>query len=308
MSEHAVGQVSTMMTTEQSIDVVFGQVKQAIRNKKYYSALRQLSDLSSQYSKEINFLMCLAETQASLKDFTNLLKTQIEIVRQRGVAEDYLNLMRLYYKLNYRNEALDIGLNLQSQNLTAQQDLQLGQLLVKIYLEENDFEGAQETITRISRIQNNDFIQWAQGVIYLNLDQKDKALQAFRQAVAINPNNDQAWVSLGMMHKEMGDDDLHIANIEKAIDINPYNSSALKLLTHNVGKKQDKAQAAFESVRYYLEEHSFDEEISLCHLQMLCQTKQWSIAELEMEKLILDKPHSEMFKNIKKSMFELQTS
>lgn len=305
MSEYVTGheQASSLA----SMDLVFGHVKQSLKNKKYYSALRQLSDMSVKYSKEINFLTCLSETQAALKDFTNLLKTQIEIVRQRGAVGDHLELMQSYYKLNFRNEALDIGLNLQSQKLTTAQEMKLGHMLIKIYLEENDFEGAQEVIAKVARIQMDDFVQWAQGVVYLNSDQKEKAIQAFRHAVELNPDNDQAWVSLGMMHKEMGDEELHMANIEKAIDLNPYNSSALKMLTNSAGKKQDKTEAVFDSVRFYLEEHCFDEEISLCHIQMLCQTKQWSIAELEMEKLILDKPHSEIFKNIKKSMFELQS-
>lgn len=303
MSDIALG----FATSAASMESVFGQVKQALKNKKYYAALRQLSDLSVQHSKDITFLTCLSETQTGLKDFTNLLRTQSEIVRQRGYAEDHLNLMRLYYKLNFRNEALDVGLNLQNQKLSMTQEMQVGELLIKIYLEENDFEGAQETILRLSKFKATDFMYWAQGVILLNLDQKDKAIECFRHAVELNPKNDQAWVSLGMMHKEMGDEDLHVANIEKAIDVNPYNSSALKQLTNSIGRKQDKMEAVFDSVRFYLKEHCFDEDISLCHLQMLCQTKQWSLAEFEMEKLILDQPHSEMFKNIKKSMFDLQT-
>jgi len=294
------------MSERFSADAVFGQVKLALQNKKYYSALRQLSDLSLKYSKEINFLIHLAETQSALKDFNNLLKTQTEIARQRGSVDDHLNLMRLYYKLNFRNEALDVGLHLQMQKLTQAQELQLTLLLVKIYLEENDFEGAQEMLAKASMLPAHDFLAWAQGVIFLNMEQKDKALECFRRAVELNPNNDQAWVSLGMMHKEMGDEELHLANIEKAIDLNPYNTSALKMLTGVMGKKQNKEEAIFESVRFYLEEHCFDEDISLCHLQMLCQTKQWDKAGLEMEKLILDNPRSEMFKNIKKSMLELQ--
>ncbi|MBC7464386.1 MAG: tetratricopeptide repeat protein [Bdellovibrio sp.] len=303
MSDIALG----IAASAASVDSVFGQVNQALKNKKYYAALRQLSGLSIQYSKDITFLTYLSETQKGLQDFTNLLKTHSEIVRQRGHAEDHLNLMRSYYKLNFRNEALDVGLNLQSQKLSVTQEMQVGELLIKIYLEENDFEGAQETILRLSKFKATDFMYWAQGVVLLNLDQKDKALECFRHAVELNPENDQAWVSLGMMHKDMGDDDLHVANIEKAIDVNPYNSSALKQLTNSMGRKQDKMEAVFDSVRYYLKEHCFDEDISLCHLQMLCQTKQWGLAEFEMEKLILDQPHSEMFKNIKKSMFELQT-
>lgn len=296
-----------MMSEQVSVEVAFGQVQNLLKQKKNYAALRQLSAMSLSHSKDIQFLTLMAQTQLALNDLNNLLKTQIEIVRQRGTIEDYIQLMQMYYKLNFRNEALDIGLGLQSKKLTQSEEMQLGKLLVKIYLEENDFEGAQEVIQKMNHQDQDGFMSWAQGVVCLNSDQKDQAIQYFREAVKMNPQNDQAWVSLAMMHKEMGDEDLYLANLEKAIDINPFNTSALKMLTSSVHKKVDKIESAVESVRFYLQEHCFDEEISLCHLQILCQTKQWQAAEFEMEKLILDKPHSEIFKNIKKSMFELQT-
>ncbi|OFZ31596.1 MAG: hypothetical protein A2622_03165 [Bdellovibrionales bacterium RIFCSPHIGHO2_01_FULL_40_29] len=284
----------------------FGQVQKHLGAKKYYAALSHLSSLSLQYSKDIEFLTLLSETQAGLKDFTNLIKTQSEIVRQRGSTQDKISLMRCYYRANQRNHALDVGLELQSQTLSTIEEQVLSKLLVKIFLEENDFEGAQEVITRALMSEADDFLLWAQGIVLLNCDNKERALDYFRKAVQLNPRNDQAWVSLAMMHKDMGDEDLYVANLEKAIDLNPYNAAALKLLAGSTQRKSERVTATFEHLRFYLAEYCFDEDISLCHIQMLCQVKQWDIAELEIEKLLLNEPESQSFKKIKKSMFEAQ--
>ncbi len=295
-----------MMSQVSSFNFVFDQVQQALHTKKPYEALRKLSEISNKCSKDMTYLTLLAKTQIAINDLDSLIKTRQEIVRQRGSNEDQMTLMLAYYQVNLRNQALDVGLQLQAKNMTFTEEQKLCKLLVKIYLEENDFEGAQEVITNSILSESDDFLLWAQGIIYLNADRKDKALDYFRKAVQLNKNNDQAWVSLGMMHKEMGDESLSIANIEKAIDLNPYNTSALKLLTNSTVRNSDKMESAFEHLRYYLAEFCFDEDISLCHVQMLCQLKQWSIAELEVEKLLLHEPQNEAVKNIKKSMFDAQ--
>lgn len=295
-----------MMSQVSVYNFAFGQVEQSLRIKKPFDALRKLSEISNSCSKDVNYLTLLARTQVAIKDFNSLIKTRQEIVRQRGTVEDKMNLMVALYQQNLRNEALDIGLQLLSHSLSFAEEQKLSKMLVKIYLEENDFEGAQEVITNSIVSECDDFLLWAQGIVHLNADRKAQALDYFRKAVQLNKNNDQAWVSLGIMHKEMGDESLSIANLEKAIDLNPYNVSALKLLTHATIKNSEKTESAFDHLRNYLAEFCFDEEISLCHVQMLCQLKRWSMAELEVEKLLLHQPQSEAVKNIKKSMFEAQ--
>ena len=285
-----------------SVEVVFGQVQHSIKTKQYYSALRQLLSVSLVCSKDITFLSYLSETQLALQDFNGLIKTQAELIRQRGSVEDQFNLMRSFYKMNKRNEALDIGLQLQNQDLADSLDRELSHILTKIYLEENDFEGAAEAILKAKFSESDDFLLWAQGVVYLNNDQKFHALEYFRRAVQMNSKNDQAWVSLGLMHKEMGDEDLYLANIEKAIDLNPFNASALKQFSLSAAKNKEKTNSAFERVRFYLSEYCFDEDISLCHIQMLSHIKQWSLAELEIDKLMFHQPENVLFQNIKKSI------
>lgn len=292
------------MSQQISIETVFSQVRQSLSAKKYYSALQQLSSISLTCSKEEKFLMYLAETQQAIKDYQGLIKTQRELVRQRGAITDQIQLMKGYYLLNQRNEALDIGLQLQNQQLSDLQEHELSHLLVKIYLEENDFEGASEVILKSQFSEADDFLLWAQGIIFLNNDQKAKALEYFRRSVQLNAKNDRAWVSLALMHKEMGDEDLFLANLEKAMDLNPYNVLALKLFSQSVRKNSNKMNSAFERVQFYLSEHCFDEDMSLCHIHMLCHSKQWRFAELELEKLMLNEPGNEDFKIMKKSMCE----
>ncbi len=287
-------------------EAAFGQVELFLQTKKPYQALKKLVEISPALSKNIQFLTLLGKTQAAIKDYNGLIKTHQELVHQRGSVSDQLNLMMAYYQMNLRNQALDVGLKLQGSELTFAEEQKLCRLLVKIYLEENDFEGAQEAITQSLLSESDDFLLWAQGIIYLNLSLKDKALDHFRKAVLLNHKNDQAWVSLGMMHKEMGDESLSHANIENAIDLNPYNTSALKLLASSAVKDNEKMNSAFQKFEFYLAEFCFDEEINLCHVQMLCETKQWGYAQLQVEKLLLHEPLSLAAENAKKSMFESQ--
>lgn len=295
------------MSQQFSTDVVLDQVKQSLNSKKHYQALKQLLEISLHCSKDVTFLTYLAETQKCIQDYNGLVKTQQELIQQRGSVTDRLNLMKIYYQLNKRNEALDIGLQLQNQELTDIEDHSLAHLLTKIYLEENDFEGAAEVILKAKFSESDDFLIWAQGIVYLNNDQKTHALEYFRRAVQFNPKNDQAWVSLGLMHKEMGDESLFLANIEKAMDLNPFNSAALKLFSTSIARNGEKTKTALERVRFYLSEHCFDEDMSLCHMQILCHIKQWNLADLELQKLMLQEPHNENFKNMKKSMWEAQS-
>ena len=285
---------------------VFGQVERSLQNRRYYEALRQLSEVSLSCSKDVNFLVLMARTQAAIKDYQNLIATQNELVRQRGTVADRLNLMVAYYTVDKINQALDIGLQLQGQPMTFAEEQKLSKIMVRIYLEENDFEGAAEVIAQSLQSEEDDFLLWAQGIIFLHNDQKEKALDYFRKAVQLNTKNDQAWVSLGLMHKEMGDETLSLANIEKAIDLNPYNVAALKQLSSSAVKHSDKAEAAFAHMRFYLSKFCFDEEISLCHIQMLCHIKAWDIANLELDKLLLHRPENAAVKNVKKSMMDAQ--
>ena len=108
------------------------------------------------------------------------------------------------------------------------------------------------------------------------------------------------------MHEEMGDRELAMANLEKALDANPNNSTGLKLMTKWYRRGSDQTNNVINKVRHYLARYEFDEEISLCHMQMLTEIKDMSSARFEVEKLILTHPTNSDYVNMKKELKKTQ--
>ena len=282
---------------------VFGQVENHLRNKKFSSALMQLGGMSVQYSKDIAYLTYLSQTLRGLGDQLALIKTLKELQRQQPTESVEVEIMELLYKNAHINEALDIALGLQERPMSIADKQTVYLTLLRIYIEENDFEGVQEVLDQSAiLLTGNDFAAWAQGLVHLSNGEKNLAVAQFRKAVQLNPANDQAWVSLALVHQDMGDDELAVANLEKALDCNPMNNSAVKLYSQWAVKRTDKTSKALQSLRFYLAEHGFDEEISVCHVQLLCHLKFWSEATNEINKLIIANPRNLNYIAMKKNL------
>ncbi len=282
---------------------VFGQVESDLKRKKYSSAMMKLGSVSVQYSKDIIFLNYLAQTQKALSDVAGLIRTLKEIIKIQSTAGCQLELMQILYSEGSINEALDIGLSLHEDILSPKETQVLSHLLLKIFIEENDFEGVLETIAKFEAlIPNDDFMQWALGLVSLARNDKNSALEHFRKSIDLNNNNDQAWVSLALLHDEMGDRELAIANLEMSLDHNPLNQSAVKLYSNWASKDLDKVNTALKRIQFYLSENEFDEEVSLCHIQILTQTQSWRNVDFEINKLILNQPLNSNFHDLKKNL------
>lgn len=286
-----------------AVSSVFGQVQADLQNKKFNSAMMKLGRLSLNYSKDIFYLDYLCQALRGLEDHAALIKALKELNRQQPSTAVEVELMELLYKNAHINEALDVALSLQERPISDFQKKTVALTLLRIYIEENDFEGVQEVLDQSSKfLGSNDFMHWAQGLVFLSNQDKNQAVIQFRKSVQLNAMNDQAWVSLALVHQEMGDEELAIANLEKALDCNPMNTAAVKLYSQWTAKRADKTNKALESVRFYLTEHSFDEEISLCHVQLLCRLKFWGQATSEMSKLILAHPRNLNYIAMKKNL------
>ncbi len=282
---------------------VFGQVELDLLNRKFYAAMMKLTSLSLQFSKNTKYLKYLAQALRAIGDQSALIKTLKELNRQQPEIKVEIEIMELLYKNAHINEALDMGLALQEKKLTDPQRNSVYLTLIKIYIEENDFEGVQEILDQgANQIQKSDFISWAQGLVFLSHNDKNQALLYFRKAIQLNDRNDQAWVSLALVHHDMGDEELALGNLERALDCNPLNNAAVKMYSQWSIKKTEKAQRALESVRFYLSEQAFDEEISVCHVQLLCRLQFWGTAQEEMHKLILTHPQNLSYVEMKKNL------
>lgn len=263
----------------------------------------KLGRISCECSKDVSYLKYLCQTLRGIGDHVALIKALKELNRQQPDEVIEVEIMELLYKNAYINQALDIALSLQERKIADEQKKIVYLTLLKIYIEENDFEGVQEVVEQSSSLLSaNDFLYWAQGLVFLSNNERNQAISRFRKAVQMNSVNDQAWVSLALVHHEMGDEELALANLEKALDCNPMNTAAVKLYSQWTARREDKTEKALKSVRFYLTEHEFDEEISLCHVQLLCRLKFWSDANTEVSKLILAHPRNLNYTVMKKNL------
>lgn len=282
---------------------VFGQVEMDLKNKKYSSAMMRLGSVSVKYSKDIIFLNYLAKTQKALSDVGGLIRTLKEINKIDSTPGCQLELMKVLYAEGAINEALDLGLALHEEDLSDRESKILSHMMLKIFIEENDFDGVHETIVKFGpTAENDDFMQWAMGLVSLSRNDKNSALTYFRKAVELNSHNDQAWVSLAMLHDEMGDRELALANIEMALDHNPLSHAAVKLYAAWAPKDKAKIPATLSRIQFYLAENEFDEEISLCHIQVLTQTQSWKNVDFEINKLILTQPYNPSYREMKRKL------
>jgi hypothetical protein len=95
-----------------------------------------------------------------------------------------------------------------------------------------------------------------------------------------------------------------LANLERALDINPTNSTGLKLMTKWHKRNLESARSTMERLNYYLSQHSFDEEVSLCYVQVLKENNAIQVAQFELEKLLLNNPQNQTALKLKNDLHE----
>lgn len=281
---------------------VFGQIEGDLQSQRYSSAMRKLVGISNEYSHNLYFLGLLAQTQTALADHAGLVKTLAATAKISDSSASYLDLMYVLYTQGRLNEALDIGLFLQERELTPVQQRSLTHCLVRVYIEFSDHEGIRELAEQNKNNDDDALLVWAMGLVALAEDDKNTALEKFRHSVALNAQNDRAWVSLAILHDEMGDRELALANLERALDVNPENSTGLKLFAQWCGRSAEKANEVIGKIQYYLDRHDFDEEMSACYIRVLQDHRLFRPAIFELNKLILENPTQEQFQYFKKNL------
>lgn len=281
---------------------VFGQVEADIQQRRFSSAMRRLVSISNSQSKNLHYLGLLAQVQTALQDYSGLIRTLSETVNLRPSAASYLDLMYVLYTQGRLNEALDIGLQLQDMQLTGIQQRSLVHGLVRIYLEFCDYEGVQELIANYDGDKDDSLLVWASGLVEVAVGRKDEALVLFRRAIELQNTNDRAWVSLAMLHEEMGDRELALANLNRALDVNPDNATGLKLMVKWTRKMPDENRKVLSKIRHYLSRHDFDDEMSVCYIQALKDERAFDRAGFEIDKLILRHPADSRFTELKKNL------
>lgn len=236
-------------------------------NKKFKKCFLNLIQLSNKMSHDVDYLDLLFKVQMKLNDQSAAIKTLDVLIHKTDSANYLIIKMNLLMSKKLNNEALDIGFKLQTLPLSKNIELQLFQNLTDIYIVFNDFEGVQEVLNQYVQYKTESTYHFAQGLVYIQNDDLHLAIQSLRQAVQINPNFDQAWVTLAIMHNKMGDTELALANIEKALDINEQNPTAVKC--YAIWKEQaGDYSSACDKIGNYLDKNNFDQDLTMKNIEL----------------------------------------
>lgn len=294
--------LKTDLISDQVFGQIFVEVSSDLKQNRYSSAMMKLAILSKTHSKDLDYLKLLAQTQRCIIDFEGLIKTLEVKAKLTNESVDYIELMLVFYSQGRLNEALDVALLLQEGNLNSNENRIIAHCLVQIYLEFSDFEGVQEIIFSFKKADEDSVLLWALGLVYQEENQKQEALSCFCRAIELDRENEKAWISLARLHHEMGDQVLALANLEKVFDINPNNTTALKLLVKWHSKDLEQSKKVLSKIRNYLNKFEFDEEISLCYVQLLRENNELNLAQIEIEKLFLYNPTNLNYLSLKQSI------
>lgn len=279
---------------------VLSLVEQDLQNQKYTQAMKRLISVSNDLSHDLRYLSLLSFTQKALGDLAGQIKTLTVIANKTKSHSARLDLMTALYVEGRLNEALDIGLELQEYSLSVIEARYVTRILIKIYLEFSDYEGVEEALLQYKdKAEFDDVMVWGQGLACLARDEKNEAIHHFRQAIAMNPQNEQAWVSLALLHEEMGDRELALANMERALDVNPLNATALKMMMRWHHPNPSITQEVIDKVDFYLKRTEFDEDLQLCYVQMLSEQNSLAMARFEIEKMLLFRPENTQLAELK---------
>ncbi len=165
--------------------------------------------------------------------------------------------------------------------------------LGNLVLREGDFAQAEEYYNRAHTIDpNSDTLRVNYGTLEIQRESYVEALKHFREALQINPKNDKAWVGLALIHHQLGDGDLAIANLERALDFNSFNVTALKLFAE-WATTGERVVLVIDRLKVYLESSGDDVEIAFLLAKVFVLAGRLSEALIEMERVLALDPNIE---------------
>lgn len=98
-----------------------------------------------------------------------------------------------------------------------------------IHIRLNDLESAEENLNKAYVLSPNcDLLLVNMGVLALQQQNFDLALERFRKCISVNRFNERGWLGLALAHRYYGDHELAWANLNEALQINPSYVSALQ--------------------------------------------------------------------------------
>jgi cytochrome c-type biogenesis protein CcmH/NrfG len=95
---------------------------------------------------------------------------------------------------------------------------------------------------------------WVQlGNVYFDVNNPQKAIEAYAKYNELNPNNPNVWTDLGIMYRRIGQFDLSLSAFDQAIELNPnqpqswFNKGVVYL--HDLNKPDEAIKAWEELIK-----------------------------------------------------------
>lgn len=259
---------------EQELALVL--LRQALAEDSFHvSSLRRIYDLLGTNEWALGERSKVAET---LRKTTKL-------------ASDTMRVAKLEYEKGNLERSLELYFEAASQIQDEDRTVfEIYKDIGNIYVRMGDFEGAEEYYHKAFALDpDSDVLQVNLGTLEVQRQDWGTARDRFRFALTLNSRSDKAWVGLALAHYHLGDIELAFGNLTKAVDLAPTNRTAVLLLA-GWGAKHERWHEAETALQNYLGEVSFDEEISLALIEVFCAQRFYSLALLEIERVLLWNP------------------
>jgi tetratricopeptide (TPR) repeat protein len=105
-------------------------------------------------------------------------------------------------------------------------------------------EAATELAIAQQKLGPNFLISYFRGLAFERMGKPEEAINAFQDALRLNPNNAEAHLSLGKTEMSAGRLDAAISELQEALRLSPNNDQARRLLSKAYTRAGDKKQAA----------------------------------------------------------------
>lgn len=208
--------------------------------------------------------------------------------------EAALEVAKIYYELGELDMALESYFR--AANRIDEENAMVFEIykdIGNIFVRQKDYDGAEEYYHKAFALNpDSDTLQVNLGTLEIQREDWPEACLRFRSAIGCNDKNDRAWVGLALAHHQMGDIELAFANLEKAVDLNPANRTAIQLIA-TWGQKYDRQEVAIDAIQNYLSQGEVDEDMSLALIELFCEKKEFSLAQLELVRLMAWSPERE---------------
>lgn len=261
--------------------------KLLLQNHEYVPAQKLLREVLRAAPTSSATIFALADCAGKLGNKEERLQLLRALVTIDDKAEYVLALADNYYLDNYDQEALKYYLHaIHLLPEGAPEFFDIYKNLGNIYVRCHDFESGEEQYNKAHTLNSKSATLLVNfGTLAIQRENWNSAIQRFRDAVAIDPKFDRAWVGLALVHRQFGDFELSWANLARALDLNPLNTTALQLALSWVVKDQRWVLVS-EAMKRYLLINSQDAVMSLALAQLWFLQGYFSDAHLELTRAL----------------------